>query len=287
MQKPLGLRQRALIHREPDEFDPEASTAELLADIHVGTVRDGVAVRDDAREAHLAAVSGVEANNAGSRRNELVDQFSAPAGGPVRGREERVYGRPVDAAPIVIEHESAVEVALHGPILPAGCHIRSGTVVSVGRVGIMLCVALPLAAADLLVKASIPTEPWAYHERSLGWLALSLGLFAALIAISRIPSALVAPAAGLLAAGLLGNSSSAAWNSMEVPNPLIAGVDRGLIAFNPADVFVLAGILALTIVIGIWLIRNRELIPPRDECGRAVAGHSDASSSRETVFDER
>jgi len=124
----------------------------------------------------------------------------------------------------------------------------------------MLCVALPLAAADLLVKASIPTEPWAYHERSLGWLALSLGLFAALIAISRIPSALVAPAAGLL-----GNSFSAAWNSMEVPNPLIAGVDRGLIAFNPADVFVLAGILTLMVVIGIWLIRNRELIPRRGE----------------------
>jgi hypothetical protein len=129
----------------------------------------------------------------------------------------------------------------------------------------MLCVALPLAAADLVVKARIPTESWAYHERSLGWLALSLGLFAGMVAVSRIPSALVAPAAGLLAAGLLGNSFSAAWNGMSVPNPLIVSGDRGLIAFNPADVFVLAGIFALVVAIGVWLIRNRDLVPPPNE----------------------
>jgi len=129
----------------------------------------------------------------------------------------------------------------------------------------MLCVALPLAAADLVVKARIPTESWAYHERSLGWLPLSLGLFAGMVAVSRIPSALVAPAAGLLAAGLLGNSFSAAWNGMSVPNPLIVSGDRGLIAFNPADVFVLAGIFALVVAIGVWLIRNRDLVPPPNE----------------------
>ena len=129
----------------------------------------------------------------------------------------------------------------------------------------MLCVALPLAAADLLVKASIPTAPWAYHERSLGWLALSLGLFAGMIAVTRIPSALVAPAAGLLAAGLLGNGSSAAWNGMEVPNPFVAGGDRGVIAFNLADVLALTGTFALVVAIGAWLIRNRDLIPPPNE----------------------
>jgi hypothetical protein len=137
----------------------------------------------------------------------------------------------------------------------------------------MLCVALPLAAVDLLVKATMPTESWAHHERSLGWLALSLGLFAGMIVVSRIPSALVAPAAGLLAAGLLGNSFSAAWNGMEVPNPLIVDGDRGLIAFNPADVFALAGIFALVAAIGIWLIRNRDLIPPPDEV-RATRGRA-------------
>ena len=178
-----------------------------------------------------------------------------------------------DAAAIVVEHEPAVEMELHVPILPGGCILRSDTVDSVGRVGIMLGVALPLAAADLLVKASVPTAAWAHHERSLGWLALSLALFAGMIAVSRIPSALVAPAAGLLAAGLLGNSFSAAWNGMEVPNPLVVGGDRGLIAFNPADVFALAGIFALVVVIGVWLIRNRGLIPPPDEV-RATRGRA-------------
>lgn len=137
----------------------------------------------------------------------------------------------------------------------------------------MLCVALPLAAVDLLVKASIPTESWAYHERSLGWLTLSVALLAALLAISQIPAMLVAPAAGLLAAGLLGNSLSAAWNGMSVPNPLVVSGDRGLIAFNPADVFALAGILALVIVIGVWLIRNRDRIPPSHEV-RASRGRA-------------
>jgi hypothetical protein len=137
----------------------------------------------------------------------------------------------------------------------------------------MLGVALPLAATDLVVKARIPTEPWAYHERSLGWLALSMALFAGMIAVARLPSTLIAPAAGLLAAGILGNGFSAAWNGMEVPNPLVVGGDRSVIAFNPADVFALAGIFALVVVIGIWLIRNRELIPAPGEV-RASRGRA-------------
>ena len=137
----------------------------------------------------------------------------------------------------------------------------------------MLGVAVPLAAADLVVKARVPTPPWAYHQRSLGWLALSVGLFVALLFVTRIPTALVAPAAGLLAGGLLGNSLSAAWNGMEVPNPLVATVDRGVIAFNLADIFALTGILTLLLVISVWLIAKRELIPPPDEV-RATRGRA-------------
>jgi len=125
----------------------------------------------------------------------------------------------------------------------------------------MLCVAIPLAAVDLLVKAEEPTAPWAYHQRSLGWLALSLTLLAAMLVISQIPSRLVAPAAGVLAAGILGNSLSAAWNGMEVPNPLVIGGRHAFVAFNLADVWALTGILALVCAIGIWLIRNRDLLP--------------------------
>src|SRR5262245_50227973 len=82
-----------------------------------------------------------------------------------------------------------------GSILPIVGHGRSGTVESVIRVGIMFAVALPLAAADLVVKASEPTQPWAYHQRSIGWLVFCLSLLAALVLIIRIPSVLIAPAA--------------------------------------------------------------------------------------------
>ena len=129
----------------------------------------------------------------------------------------------------------------------------------------MLCVALPLAAADLLVKAQRPTEPWAYHERSLGWLVLSISLLAGMAAIARIPLALVAPAAGVFAGGVLGNSLSAAWNGMEVPNPLMLGGDNAVIVFNLADIWTITGILLLVCTLGVWLIRNRDLLPPPDE----------------------
>ena len=130
------------------------------------------------------------------------------------------------------------------------------------RVAIMLCVALPLAAADLFVKASTPTQPWAYHQRSLGWLVLSLALLAAMPMLARIPSPQVAPAAGVLCAGILGNSLSAAWNGMEVPNPFIIDFEHALVAFNLADLWALAGIFLLVLSIGLWLIRNRHLLPP-------------------------
>jgi hypothetical protein len=158
-------------------------------------------------------------------------------------------------------------------ILPARERQRSGTVEVVNRIGIMLGVALPLAAADLFVKASKPTQAWAYHERSFGWLLLSLSLLAGMVVIARIPSVLVAPAAGVFAGGLLGNSLSAAWNGMEVPNPLVFVGDRGLIAFNLADVWGLTGIFLLMIAIGVWLIRNRALIPPPAEV-RATRGRA-------------
>lgn len=81
----------------------------------------------------------------------------------------------------------------------------------------MLAVALPLAALDLWVKASEPTQAWAYHPRSFGWLLLSVSLVAGMVIVTRIPSLLVAPAAGVLAGGLLGNSLSAASSIERCP----------------------------------------------------------------------
>jgi hypothetical protein len=137
----------------------------------------------------------------------------------------------------------------------------------------MLTVAVPLAAMDLFVKATIPTEPWAYHQRSLAWLALSVGLFFSMLAVARIPSILVAPAAGVLCAGILGNSLSAAWNGMEVPNPFVIDSEHALIAFNLADVWAVSGIFLLVLSIGIWLIRNRALLPESAEV-RATRGRA-------------
>jgi hypothetical protein len=135
-------------------------------------------------------------------------------------------------------------------------------------IAIMLCVALPLVAADLYVKATEPTPDWAYHDRSLGWLALSIALFGGMLLIARIPSLSIAVAAGLLAGGLMGNGLSAAGNQMEVPNPLVLTVGGGVVAFNPADVFALAGICALVLTLGTWLIRGRHLRPATSGPGR-------------------
>ncbi len=126
----------------------------------------------------------------------------------------------------------------------------------------MSAVALPLATIDLLVKAIKPTEPWAYHPRSPGWLVLSVAVLAGLVVISRIPSLFVAVTSGVLAAGVLGNGLSAAWNGLEVPNPLVVSTPTAMIAFNLADVWAISGIIALGLVIGVWLIRNRHLLPP-------------------------
>jgi hypothetical protein len=139
-----------------------------------------------------------------------------------------------------------------------------------GRLVIVLSVAVPLAAADLWVKAAEPTAPWAYHHRSGSWLLLSLALLAATVMVTRIPSSAVPPAAGVLAGGLLGNTLSAAWNGMTVPNPLVVTGEQSVVAFNLADVWALAGIVLLMASIGIWLVSNRELLPTTAQARNAL-----------------
>ncbi len=107
------------------------------------------------------------------------------------------------------------------------------------RVILVALVAAPLVVLDLGQKAS---EPVYGHPRSLGYVVVALALCAAIFAVvPRVPSLLLAIAGGVAVAGALGNLVSAlAWRN-GVPNPIVAGD----IAFNLADVWTLAGALAL------------------------------------------
>ena len=125
----------------------------------------------------------------------------------------------------------------------------------------MLGVAAPLTIADIVTKEVMPTAAWAHHQRSPGWLLLCCVVFVGLFAICRVPALLVPPAAGLLAAGVLGNGLSAAMHRLRVPNPLVVESNTTIVAFNLADVWAVAGIASLTAVVAIWLIRNRRLLP--------------------------
>ena len=107
------------------------------------------------------------------------------------------------------------------------------------RVLLIALVAAPLVVVDLAQKAS---EPVYGHPRGLGYVAVALALCAAIFAfVPRVPSRVLAIAGGIAAAGALGNLVSAlAWRN-GVPNPIVGGN----IAFNLADVWTLAGALAL------------------------------------------
>jgi hypothetical protein len=129
------------------------------------------------------------------------------------------------------------------------------------RAAIALALALPLLVADLWLKAEATTPWWAYHERSLAWVALCAVAAVGIVLVTRIPAPLVPPAAGVLLAGVLGNVLSAAWNDLEVPNPILVRGDSAVLAFNLADLYALVGVILLVAAVGGWLVRNREALP--------------------------
>ena len=136
---------------------------------------------------------------------------------------------------------------------------------------VVLAVALPLAAVDLVWKHVATTPPWAYHPRGLGWLALSVALVGVAFAASRLPSLAAVMAGGVMAGGLLGNVLSAAWNDLRVPDPIIVTpAQNAVFAFNLADVFTSAGILALTGALAAALVRHRHVLATRHEARAAL-----------------
>lgn len=132
------------------------------------------------------------------------------------------------------------------------------------RALLLLSVALPLAALDLVHKALATTPDWAYHPRGTAWITLSAFVLAGCLALTRVPSTLVAACAGVLAAGATGNGLAAVASERGIPNPLFLEFERGAIAFNIADLLTLAGIALLMVTLSSVTIRNREqLLPPR------------------------
>jgi hypothetical protein len=125
------------------------------------------------------------------------------------------------------------------------------------RAGIVLVTALVLAGADLVVKAAVAADPSFAHHRSHAWVEVSVGLFFFALLLARPPSRLLAIGAGVFAGGLLGNLASAALHSRAVANPFVVGD----VAFNPADVFVVAGIVVTIVATMRLAVRYRHLLP--------------------------
>ena len=131
----------------------------------------------------------------------------------------------------------------------------------------LLLIAAPavvLAAADLIVKAKVPTESWAFHHRSQAWVVLTVVVLVGAFSLTLVPSRAVAVAAGVMSAGAIGNLVSARSAGNWVPNPLVIGDYQRGIAFNLADVFFLVGIMLLMAALIVTIVRTRDrLAPPR------------------------
>ena len=124
--------------------------------------------------------------------------------------------------------------------------------------------AAALASVDLVVKDIVPTAAWAFHHRSDSWVAASIVLLLAAVALSVVPSRAVAFAGGVMGAGVLGNLVSARSDGNWVPNPLTIGHGDYTLAFNLADVFFLLGNLLLMTALIVVTVRHRgRLASPR------------------------
>ena len=184
-----------------------------------------------------------------------------------------MHGRPVDPIP----DRRRARTRRRGGVAyrlscPAAVSRRSGTVEGVGRIGIMLAVALPLAAADLAREgaASRPSRGPTTSARSVGSRS-RVALLAGMLVVARIPSALVAPARASSPVACSATASpppGTAWRC-QTPSSSAAGTPSSrstspMSGRSPAS-------SSLVCAIGVWLIRNRDLLPPPAERARRRA----------------
>ena len=139
-----------------------------------------------------------------------------------------------------------------------------------GRIAIVVFLAVPLAGIDLLVKSVLPTAPLFFHRRSGEWMVLSAVVLVVALLLTRLPSRLLAGSAGLLAAGVLGNLISARLHRGLVPNPFVIVRGDLELAFNLADLFVLAGTVLLAVAVLRLAVRYRHLLPQSTVAVRLV-----------------
>ena len=125
------------------------------------------------------------------------------------------------------------------------------------RLGIAVGLAAVLAGVDLVVQASVASDPALAHHRTVNWMVLSFGILAVVLGSAALPSRLLALAAGILGGGLAGNLGSAVLHSRTIPNPFVAGD----LASNLADAFVIAGLVVGWIAVMRLANRFRHLLP--------------------------
>lgn len=124
------------------------------------------------------------------------------------------------------------------------------------RRAVAVSAALAAAAVDLVQKAF--AGPTLHHLRSPAALLLMAAVAAGLLlVVPRIASTAVVVGGGIAAGGALGNLVSALVWSEGVPDPIVVRGSIGGIAFNLADVFVLAGDMLLVSAAAIHGLRNR------------------------------
>jgi lipoprotein signal peptidase len=127
------------------------------------------------------------------------------------------------------------------------------------RLGIAIGLSAVLAGVDLVVQASVASDPGLAHHRTVTWLVLSFGILAAVLGSAILPSRWLAIAAGVLGGGLAGNVGSAVLHGRTIPNPFVVGD----IAFNLADAFVVVGLVLGGIAVMRLAERYRHLLPRR------------------------
>lgn len=131
-----------------------------------------------------------------------------------------------------------------------------------GRLRSIALLAVVLAGADLAVATwAEHHHPGFNHQRSLGWVALSVGVFLFVTALARVPSRLLALGCGLQAGGTLGNLLWALTHGLVVSNSFVFHRSGGGIAFTLGDIFVLLGILVIVVASMRMTIRHRDRLP--------------------------